>query len=87
MHVGDLGWKDDLNDILEQFSSKTAGSFIEEKSYSIAWHYRNVDPMLAYIRKNELLETLNKFISDKQLNIQEGNKVIDFLFVIETLQV
>lgn len=77
VNTQDLGWKKELTEILEQFSIKTAGSFIEEKSYSLVWHYRNVDPMLADIRKNELLETLNKFISDKQLNIQEGNKVIE----------
>lgn len=72
-----MAWKEELNNILDQFSIKTAGSFVEEKSYSLAWHYRNVDPMLADIRKNELLEMLNKFISDKKLNIQEGNKVIE----------
>ncbi|MEQ9148783.1 MAG: trehalose-phosphatase, partial [Cytophagales bacterium] len=77
VNTQDLSWKQELTEILEQFSIKTAGSFIEEKSYSLVWHYRNVDPMLADIRKNELLETLNKFISDKQLNIQEGNKVIE----------
>src|SRR5690606_27462843 len=33
-------WKTTVRPMLESFSDRTPGSFIEEKDYSLAWHYR-----------------------------------------------
>ncbi|MDN5202101.1 bifunctional alpha,alpha-trehalose-phosphate synthase (UDP-forming)/trehalose-phosphatase [Fulvivirgaceae bacterium BMA10] len=71
------GWKPEIKDFLQQFVDRTPGSFIEEKSYSIAWHYRKTDPGLAEIRKNELTDKLGILISGSNLQMQDGNKVIE----------
>ena len=39
-------WMDKIRPVLESFVDRTPGSFIEEKNYSLAWHYRNTDPDL-----------------------------------------
>ena len=44
-------WRKKIKPILEQYVDRTPGSFIEEKDYSLAWHYRKADPKLALIRK------------------------------------
>lgn len=70
-------WKQNIKDFLETIVDRTPGSFIEEKSYSIAWHYRKLDPGLAEIRKHELTEKLNMKISGLNLQLMEGNKVLE----------
>ena len=70
-------WKDKVREILEMFVSRTPGSFIEEKEFSIAWHYRKVDPELASIRVYELKHILLNLIINLNLDILEGNKVIE----------
>ena len=70
-------WKAGIKAFLEAIVDRTPGSFIEEKSYSIAWHYRKLDPGLAEIRKHELMENLNLRISGTNLQLMEGNKVLE----------
>ena len=42
--------------LLELFVTRCAGSFIEEKQNTLAWHYRNTDPGLGFMRSRELLQ-------------------------------
>ncbi len=37
-------WMDKIKPIFESFVDRTPGSFIEEKNYSLAWHYRSDRP-------------------------------------------
>ncbi|MCB0497484.1 MAG: bifunctional alpha,alpha-trehalose-phosphate synthase (UDP-forming)/trehalose-phosphatase [Cyclobacteriaceae bacterium] len=70
-------WKKTISPIFQQFVDRTPGSFIEEKNYSLAWHFRKTDPGLAEIRKPEFLEQLSHVITGKSLQIMEGNKVLE----------
>lgn len=36
-------WKNDVRAALDNIVERTPGSFIEEKEFSIAWHYRQID--------------------------------------------
>src|SRR3990170_1719901 len=38
-------WKHEFLPVLSQFTLECEGSFIEEKRFSVAWHYRNVNTM------------------------------------------
>src|SRR5690606_39452582 len=46
-------WMENIRPVLETFVDRTPGTFIEEKKYSLAWHYRKADPELAQIRSEE----------------------------------
>ncbi len=70
-------WKESLYPVLEQFSERTPGSFIEEKTYALAWHYRNTDPEIGDIRANELVDTLRTLLSGTHLQVLLGNKVVE----------
>ncbi|HEY0769094.1 MAG TPA: bifunctional alpha,alpha-trehalose-phosphate synthase (UDP-forming)/trehalose-phosphatase, partial [Sphingobacteriaceae bacterium] len=70
-------WKKDIYPLLETYSDRTPGSFIEEKSYSLVWHYRKVERGFGELRANELLNNLEYLIRDKRLQILRGNKVIE----------
>jgi trehalose 6-phosphate synthase/phosphatase len=70
-------WKQDIMPILDTFMDRTPGSFIEEKSYSLVWHYRKVEAGLGELRANELMNTLRYFTSDIGLQLLPGDKVIE----------
>ncbi|KPK90825.1 trehalose-6-phosphate synthase [bacterium SM23_31] len=70
-------WKDVIRLILELYMDRTPGSFIEEKSYSLAWHFRKSDPELASVRARELKESILHLTTNIGLSVLEGNKVIE----------
>lgn len=72
-----IDWKENIKPIFEFYVDRTPGSFIEEKNYSFVWHYRKTDPELGTIRANELKYDLSGLISNHNLEILEGNKVIE----------
>ncbi|BAT71635.1 alpha,alpha-trehalose-phosphate synthase (UDP-forming) [Thermosulfidibacter takaii ABI70S6] len=70
-------WMDQIRPILELFVDRTPGSFIEEKEFALAWHYRKADPELATVRARELKGTLMQLAINLNLDIIEGNKVLE----------
>ncbi|MFO7863376.1 MAG: trehalose-phosphatase, partial [Salinivirgaceae bacterium] len=70
-------WKKQLLPILEFYEDRTPGTFLEEKSYSYVWHYRKSDPELGIGRANELKDQLTSLVANHDLEILEGNKVIE----------
>jgi trehalose 6-phosphate synthase/phosphatase len=71
-------WKQEVKAVLDTYTDRTPGSFIEEKSYSLVWHYRKVEKGLGELRANEITNHLRLFIADKGLQMMQGNKVIEF---------
>ena len=72
----DNTWKKDLLPIMEAFTDRTPGTFIEEKTNSLVWHYRKTDPELAAERVVELKTVLASLISDK-LSIMDMDKALE----------
>lgn len=70
-------WMDAVRPVIETFCDRTPGTFIEEKNYSLAWHFRKADPDLGEIRANELSTVLKELISNHGLSVLEGNKVLE----------
>ncbi|WP_400193006.1 bifunctional alpha,alpha-trehalose-phosphate synthase (UDP-forming)/trehalose-phosphatase [Hymenobacter sp. B81] len=70
-------WKRDLRPVLELHVNRTAGSFIEEKEYSLVWHYRKTDDELGELRARELVSHLSFVAGSTGLQVLEGNKVIE----------
>ena len=77
--VNQKKWQDDIIPLLETFTDRTPGTFIEEKRNSLVWHYRKTDPELAAERVVELKTVLSSLISD-DLNILDGDKAIEVAF-------
>ena len=70
-------WKKSILPVLESFVDKTPGSLIEEKTYSLTWHYRKADIELGVLRALELVHTVSSLIENKDLEILEGKKVVE----------
>ena len=74
----DLEWKKTVMPILNEYVNRCNGTFIEEKTGSIAWHYRNADFDFAQLRLHELRDDLAEIIRHKtEFEILEGNKVLE----------
>jgi len=70
-------WKSTVRPVLESYSDRTPGSFIEEKHYSLAWHYRKAERDLGELRSNELENHLSYLTREIGLQILAGNKVLE----------
>jgi trehalose 6-phosphate synthase/phosphatase len=73
-----IQWKETVMPILTEYVRRCNGTFIEEKTGSIAWHYRNADSDFAQLRLHELRDDLVEIIRHKtDFEILEGNKVLE----------
>jgi trehalose 6-phosphate synthase/phosphatase len=70
-------WKDTIKRTIEMHIDRTPGSFLEEKDYSLVWHYRKTDHELGALRAIELKDELTSLVANHNLEILEGNKVIE----------
>jgi trehalose 6-phosphate synthase/phosphatase len=70
-------WKANLYPILEMFSERTPGSFVEEKSFALAWHFRKAEPELGALRAKELVDALHDMLAGTILQVLPGNKVVE----------
>lgn len=77
-HPGlDDQWKKDIYPLLERFVDRTPGAFIEEKDYSLVWHYRKVEKGFGELRTSEMVNNIKYLINDRGLQILSGNKVVE----------
>ncbi|MBV6645305.1 MAG: bifunctional alpha,alpha-trehalose-phosphate synthase (UDP-forming)/trehalose-phosphatase [Cyclobacteriaceae bacterium] len=70
-------WKADILKLLEGYVNRTPGSFVEKKDYSLVWHYRKVETGLGEARTRELTSHLKYLTSDKDLQVLEGDMVVE----------
>lgn len=70
-------WKADVHTIFDEVSRYTPGCLIEEKTASLAWHYRMVEVELAQARLRELGGRLSAVLRAHDLQALRGSKVLE----------
>jgi trehalose 6-phosphate synthase/phosphatase len=77
--LGELSneWKKEILPILEMYANRTPGSFIEEKDYSLVWHYRKVETGLGELRTREISSHLKYMAANSNLQVLEGDMVVE----------
>jgi trehalose 6-phosphate synthase/phosphatase len=73
----EVPWKMGLRSLLEHFTETSPGSLVEEKSASVAWHYRMLDPDLASTRVDEVRQAITAHIRALPLELVDGDKVLE----------
>jgi trehalose 6-phosphate synthase/phosphatase len=73
----DNDWKDEIRPILELYVDRTPGSLLEEKEFSLVWHYRRASPELSAVRVTELRDAILNITGNLNLGVLEGNKVLE----------
>ncbi|MGO9269213.1 MAG: bifunctional alpha,alpha-trehalose-phosphate synthase (UDP-forming)/trehalose-phosphatase [Terriglobia bacterium] len=70
-------WKPGIRDVMERYVDRLPGAFVEEKEFSLAWHYRRAERDLAALRSRELADHLIGLTEKGDLKVMEGSKVIE----------
>ncbi|MCS5491349.1 bifunctional alpha,alpha-trehalose-phosphate synthase (UDP-forming)/trehalose-phosphatase [Algoriphagus limi] len=73
----DDSWKEDIRNVMEYYVLRTPGAFIEEKHHSLVWHYRKVESGLGDLRMRELFSHLKYMARGHNLQVLEGNMVLE----------
>ncbi len=63
--------------VMKKFAPRTAGSLIDNKEFSVVWHYRRVNPELAFVRNGELRLELQRIAEGTDIGIYNGKKIIE----------
>ena len=72
-------WKKVVIPLLNHITIECPGSFVEEKLFSLTWHYRNAEPESGYKYSRELIAVLEEVIHSNNLKILDGKKVVEVL--------
>jgi trehalose 6-phosphate synthase/phosphatase len=70
-------WKAQVRPILQVYADRTPGATVEEKDFSLVWHFRKADPALAAVRYHELMDTLVNLTANMRVGVFEGNKILE----------
>lgn len=74
----DQGWKTAFLPLFQRYTDRCRGSFIEEKSSSLAWHFRNSPPEMSEIKAKELKDELRTLVAhENKLHVIEGTMVVE----------
>lgn len=70
-------YKSDILALCKQYAERTPGATVEQKTFSIVWHYRNVPPELAFARNSNLRHDLQELLKDSDIGIYSGHKILE----------
>ncbi|HEY3876059.1 MAG TPA: bifunctional alpha,alpha-trehalose-phosphate synthase (UDP-forming)/trehalose-phosphatase [Candidatus Kapabacteria bacterium] len=76
-HKMSAEWKTPIKDALFAAARELPGASVEEKDYSVAFHFRSADPTASEEIVRELLDSLSALDSDQKLAIVQGKKVVE----------
>jgi trehalose 6-phosphate synthase/phosphatase len=72
-------WKETVMPLFREVTRLCPNSYIEEKIYSLSWHYRAADPEPGFIISRKLIDMLNNIILSLGLKLLDGNKVVEVM--------
>jgi trehalose 6-phosphate synthase/phosphatase len=70
-------WMPQIRARIEQFVAQVPGTWVEEKSASLAWHYRQAEPGIGESRAAALRRELERLVAGRAIDVLEGHKVIE----------
>lgn len=75
----DMQWKNAFLPTFQRYMEECKGSFVEEKRFSLAWHYRNVDMVTGYIYSRDLIHEVQDRALLHNLRIIDGSKTLEIV--------
>lgn len=62
---------------MKRYAPRTAGAVVDVKDFSVVWHYRRVNPELAFVRNGELRHDLKQLAEGTTIGVYDGRKIIE----------
>jgi trehalose 6-phosphate synthase/phosphatase len=72
-----LDWKPRIRSILQEYTARAPGSLLEEKEFSIAWHYRRMEPEFGEWLAGELAAILGGLLAETDARPVTGKKIVE----------
>jgi trehalose 6-phosphate synthase/phosphatase len=73
----DANWKPNIMGVLEHYTERTPGSYIENKTHSLTWHFRDADDEFGNFQASELVASLEKMLGNAPVEVLRGRKILD----------
>jgi trehalose 6-phosphate synthase/phosphatase len=70
-------WKKKIIPIMNRYVEKLPAAFVEEKEFSVVFHYRRSDPAFAEQRVKELMNHLISFTTNIDVQVLSGNMALE----------
>jgi trehalose 6-phosphate synthase/phosphatase len=70
-------WRAPVLAMLDEYCARTPGSFVEQKTVGLAWHYRNSERQLGAARARELRLNLVQILARQPASVLGGRKVVE----------
>lgn len=70
-------WQPMAQQIMNDYSERVPGSFVEKKEHSISWHYRNSPAEFASYQSRKLREELEVGMSNLPVSVIGGKKIVE----------
>jgi trehalose 6-phosphate synthase/phosphatase len=70
-------WKASILPILQLYADRLPGASVEQKDYSLVWHYRGADPEQGQKLSGELMDHLVSYTANIDIQVMRGHKVIE----------
>ena len=70
-------WMLSIRKVLEHYVDQMPGSFIEEKTNSLAFHYRNAEPEMVAVKMPDIKDALYSIKGTNPIAVQSGNMVLE----------
>ncbi len=77
VYDGPVDWMERLRPVLQQFTASTPGARLEEKTASMAWHFRMADPEFGKRQAQELVVHLTETFSNVPVEVISGENVVE----------
>jgi trehalose 6-phosphate synthase/phosphatase len=70
-------WKTTLLPMLQSYTDRVPGAWVEEKEFSMVWHYRVADEERATLAARELTDDLIELTANIDVQVVQGNKTVE----------
>ncbi|MGH7886313.1 MAG: trehalose-phosphatase, partial [Candidatus Binatia bacterium] len=70
-------WKTTLLPMLQSYTDRVPGAWVEEKEFSLVWHYRVADEQRGILAARELTDDLIELTANIDVQVVQGNKTVE----------
>lgn len=75
--LGDKSWKEPCQLIMDNYTVRTHGSYVEHKTNAMIWQFRDADGEFGYAQSKELEDNLQDMLSGYPVEVIRGGGVSD----------
>lgn len=70
-------WKEPARKLMNLYTERTHGTYIERKGNAMLWQFRDADPEFGYMQSKELEEHLSELMAEHPVQVIRGGGVAD----------